>query len=224
MRDFAAIAERVTRERRAQAERLQPLVSESREAAKVLRSGSVNHREGLVILRAQATLIRRLSGYFPTPQRLACRMVEAASLRDGLFIVEPSAGDGAIAREIRRAGFEPQVIERDRSLREILSKQGFNLIGSDFFTYTGEADRFLMNPPFEALADIDHVRHAFELLRPNGRVVSVMSQSAFFRSCAKAVSFREWFTSRGEILEELTRGTFGASDTQVGAKLVILSA
>lgn len=34
MRDYAAIADRVTRQRREQEERLQPLISESREAAK----------------------------------------------------------------------------------------------------------------------------------------------------------------------------------------------
>ena len=223
MRDFAAIAERVARERREQDARLQPLVSESREAAKALRSGSVPYREGLEILRAQATLIRCVPGYFPTPQPLARRVVQAADLREGQIIVEPQAGDGAVAREIRRAGFEPQVIERDPRLRELLTKQGFNLIGSDFLEYAGEADRFVMNPPFENLQDIDHVRHAFDLLRPRGRVVSVMSQGPFFRTCPKAQSFRQWFESRGRVLEELQRGTFGVADTQVAAKLVLLT-
>jgi len=224
MRDFSALAERVARERRAQAERLQPLISESREAAKALRSGSVSYREGLAILRTQATLIRRVPGYFPTPAPLGQRMVEAASLRNGLIIVEPSAGDGAIAREIRRAGFDPLVIEVNPDLRELLSKQGFNVVGRDFLDYRGEADRFLMNPPFENLQDVDHVRHAYDLLRSGGRIVSVMSCGPFFRSCAKARGFQQWFASRGEIIEELQRGTFGIADTQVSAKLVLLTA
>lgn len=223
MRDFAAIAERVARERREQAARLAPLVRESKETAAALRSGSSVNRDALDILRTQAKLIRRVCGYFPTPAPLARRMVEAASLRDGLIIVEPSAGDGAIAREIRRAGFEPLVIERDPSLRELLTKQGFKLIGQDFLEYQGESDRFLMNPPFENLQDVDHVRHAYDLLRSGGRIVSVMSQSAFFRSCPKAQDFRQWFANRGEILEELQRGTFGIADTQVAAKLVLLT-
>jgi hypothetical protein len=106
----------------------------------------------------------------------------------------------------------------------LLSKQGFQLVGQDFLQYQGEADRFVMNPPFENLQDIDHVRHAYELLRSGGRVVSVMSQSTFFQSRAKAQDFRQWFASRGEILEELPRGTFGIADTQVSSKLVKLTA
>ena len=224
MRNFAAIAERVARQCRAQAERLQPLVSESRQAAKALRSGSVSHREGLAILRAQATLIRRVPGYFPTPSPLARRMIEAADLCEGRIIRDPSAGDGAIAREIRRVGFEPQVIEINGELRALLSKQGFEIVGLDFLEDASTADRFVMNPPFENLQDIDHVRHAFDLLRSGGRIVSVMSQSPFFNSRAKARDFRQWFASRGEILEELPRGTFGIAGSQVSAKLVLLRA
>lgn len=224
MRDFSALAERVARERRAQSERLQPLISESREAAKALRSGSVSYREGLAILRTQATMIRRVPGYFPTPAPVVRRMIEAAHLSPVGDILEPSAGDGAIAREILRAGFQPQVIEVNPDLRELLSRQGFTLIGQDFLDYRGEADRFLMNPPFENLQDIDHVRHAYDLLRSGGRIVSVMSQSPFIQSRAKAQDFRQWFANRGEIIEELPRGTFGVSDTQVCAKVVKLAA
>ena len=102
-------------------------------------------------------------------------------------------------------------------------KQGFEVTGRDFLEDASEADRFVMNPPFENLQDIDHVRHAFNLLRPSGRIVSVMSQGPFFRSCAKAQDFRQWFGSRGEVIEELTRGTFGVADTQVSAKLILLA-
>ncbi|MDQ6651286.1 MAG: hypothetical protein M3Y84_00920, partial [Acidobacteriota bacterium] len=49
-----------------------------------------------------------------------------------------------------------------------LSKQGFDLVGRDFLEYAVQADRFLMNPPFENMADIDHVRHAYDLLRSGG--------------------------------------------------------
>lgn len=224
MRDFAKLAERVATTRREAAARLAPLARVAREQAAALRCGAAGNREQLERLRTQATLIRRVPGYFPTPSPLGRRMVEAASLREGQIIVEPSAGDGAIAREIRRAGFDCEVIERNDELRDLLSQQGFTLIGRDFLEYAGEADRFVMNPPFENLADIDHVRHAFDLLRSGGRVVSVMSQGPFFRSCAKARAFRRWFAGRGEVLEELQRGTFGIADTQVSARLVRLTA
>jgi hypothetical protein len=36
----------------------------------------------------------------------------------------------------------------------------------------GEFDRVLMNPPFEKQQDIDHVRRAFDHLKPGGRLSS----------------------------------------------------
>ncbi len=73
------------------------------------------------------------------------------------------------------------MIEINPSLREILEMKGYNVVASDFLDYGGEYDVIVMNPPFEKLQDIDHVRHAFDLLTEGGRLVAVMSESPFFR-------------------------------------------
>jgi len=65
-----------------------------------------------------------------------------------------------------------------------------------------------MNPPFENSADIDHVRHAYELLSVGGRLVSVMCKGPFFRSDAKSREFREWLDGLDHEVEELPEDAF----------------
>ena len=48
-----------------------------------------------------------------------------------------------------------------------------------------------MNPPFSNRQDAEHVRHAYDLLKPNGRIVAIMGEGVFFGSDKKAVEFRE---------------------------------
>ncbi len=58
----------------------------------------------------------------------------------------------------------------------MLTAKGFGDIVSygDFLEHRGEYDRVLMNPPFEHGQDMDHVRHAYELLASGGRIVSIV--------------------------------------------------
>jgi len=80
----------------------------------------------------------------------------------------------------------------------------------------------LMNPPFEQLVDTEHVRHAYELLLPGGRLISVMSMSSFFNSYTKAKEFREWLETVGGAMEKLPEGSFVPSGTGVSACLVCI--
>jgi hypothetical protein len=63
-----------------------------------------------------------------------------------------------------------------------------------------------MNPPFEKGQDIEHVRHAYDQLKPGGRVVAIMSEGPFFRSDKKATEFRDWLESRRRHQREAGRG------------------
>lgn len=69
-------------------------------------------------------------------------------------------------------------------------------------------DRILMNPPFSDGRDIQHVRHAYGLLKPGGRLVAVMGESAFTNQNKRATEFREWLESVGGTDEKLPEGTF----------------
>lgn len=74
---------------------------------------------------------------------------------------------------------------------------------TDFLTITPDKwgrqyDAIVMNPPFERLQDIDHVRHAFRFLKPGGRLVAIMSAGSFFATSRGKVSeFNAWLLERG---------------------------
>lgn len=78
-----------------------------------------------------------------------------------------------------------------------------------------------MNPPFANLQDVDHVTHAFNFLKPGGRLVAIMGEGAFFRQDRKAQEFRALLDVHG-ISEQLPAGSFEASGTNVNTRIVIL--
>ena len=69
-------------------------------------------------------------------------------------------------------------------------------------------DRIVMNPPFSDGRDIQHVRHAYDLLKPGGRLVALMGESAFTNQNKRATEFREWLVSVGGSEEKLPEGSF----------------
>lgn len=83
-----------------------------------------------------------------------------------------------------------------------------------------------MRRSFENLQDVDHVRHAFDFVRPGGVLCSIMSEGPFFRQDRKATEFREWLESIGGEPEKLEPDAFKASEHPTGAqtRLVVISA
>lgn len=174
----------------------------------------------------------KIAGFFPTPSEVVDEMISLAqivSFSDS--ILEPSAGSGAIADRVRAAFPDNHLtcIELVSRLVDILKAKahGRNQPGShmvlsmDFMEHTNQYDVILMNPPFEKGQDMDHVRHAYTLLRPGGRLVAIMSPSTFFLSSKKAQEWRSWFEQvNGEIVRDLPSGTF--KTTGVASKLVMI--
>ena len=85
----------------------------------------------------RAMVGRRNDGldFFPTPEGVADEMIAAADLQPGMRVLEPSAGMGHIADQIRAAGAEPEVIEMANDRRELLEAKGFNVVGRDFLDF-----------------------------------------------------------------------------------------
>lgn len=171
----------------------------------------------------------KIDGYFPTPPAVVARVIEAANIEPGQTVLEPSAGCGYLAEAAEQAGGQVQCIEVNHHLAEILQAKGFNVDWSDFTQAApqlGKFDRIVMNPPFEKGQDREHVRQAFDLLAPGGRLVAITSPGPFFHSTRAAQEFREWFDEAGGIVEELPADAFKASDnpTGVATRLLILDA
>ncbi|ARV58058.1 hypothetical protein BZZ01_04895 [Nostocales cyanobacterium HT-58-2] len=169
----------------------------------------------------------KIAGYFPTPDRLADHVIETADIKPGMKVLEPSAGKGSLVDAVKRKHGEDvdvTAVEVNSKLADILKAKGYNPNQADFLDLKdGDFDRIIMNPPFENGQDVEHVRHAYDLLAPGGKVVAIMSEGSFFRSDRKSEEFRDWLSSRGKA-EKLPEGSFKTSDnpTGVSTRLVVL--
>jgi predicted RNA methylase len=172
--------------------------------------------------------------FFETPEGVARKMADIATLRPTERVLEPSAGLGAIARVAREiVGLENIVCyEADPKRRLALIQAGFAVrghaeAGNDFCDFLSvdpkrivDIDVVLMNPPFARGQDIAHVLHAFKFLQPGGRLVAITSPGWTFRQERKYQEFREFIEQHMFHQEALPAGTFKASGTNASAILL----
>jgi hypothetical protein len=85
-------------------------------------------------------------------------------------------------------------------------------------------DVVLMNPPFEDGQDGDHVRRAYEFLKPGGKVVAITGEGIFGRSDKKSQAFRDWLESVEGTSEKLPEGSFKSAfrPTGVNTRMVVI--
>lgn len=98
-----------------------------------------------------------------------------------------------------------------------------NVFNGDFLGSTsaglGQFDLILMNPPFDSGSDIAHIKHAFGLLAPGGRLVSVCANGPRQREQLQPLAL----TSNGS-WEDLPAGSFKHAGTMVNTALVVINA
>lgn len=173
---------------------------------------------------------QKFEGYFPTPKGLADRVAETADIKPNMRVLEPSAGKGSLADASLQYldGNKANIttIEPVSALQNILKVKGYNVSEDrDFMEHKGEYDRIIMNPPFENLQDVDHVKHAYSLLAKGGKLVAITSESPFFRGDKKSTEFRDWLDTVGGSSEKLPEGSFKTSDrsTGVNTRMVVIT-
>lgn len=180
----------------------------------------------LRLLEMEAGLYKS-KGYFPTPDSLVQRMIDEADLRPGQKILEPSAGKGNIVEAIvNHQGNQDHVdvVELDAYLVRVMRTKGYQVNHQDFFSFNPGPvyDRILMNPPFEQGQDIDHVQHAYTLLKPGGRLVAIMGAGPFFRKQSKYSEFRTWLEKTGGAGEKLPEGAFLNAERSTGVQTYLV--
>lgn len=192
-------------------------------------------REQLSGLIDNGSLKVTKEGWFPTPDSVIAQMYELAPYDGHGFVLEPSAGEGAIidyiahklpGRQVSKRIIE--CVELNPQRAEVLRQKNCVPIEADFLTTTLDTFglpegfcRVYMNPPFENGQDIDHVRHAYNLLSPGGILVSVMSEGVFFRDDNKAKEFRAWLESAKGYSIKLPSDAFKPSGTGVQTRLAV---
>ena len=125
-------------------------------------------------------------GFYPTPESLVEKMLNAVHWGAVSSMLEPSAGKGNIAvRAVKRwkdentsfwrsdTPADMDCVELDPNLRAILKDQGLRVVHDDFMTYNTHKrySLILMNPDFASAAK--HILKAISLLEPNGQLVAL---------------------------------------------------
>lgn len=166
--------------------------------------------------------------FFPTPERLALRMAEMLAPGEFDFVLEPSAGEGALIAALIASGHSSRFIQAVEINPEYAAKcyknTGICPEPADFMTWTPamKYTHIIMNPPFTGGQDVDHVTRAFNFLEPGGRLVAVTGPSWQFRTNKKFADFRTLVTDYGDT-EEVEAGTFRDSGTDIRTVLVTLN-
>lgn len=162
----------------------------------------------------------KIDGFFPTPENLAAELVKKAGIIYGDIVREPSAGLGHIAEAILEAHPDTDLkcIEIYQPLAEALKLKGFDVVNNDFLCTTETADKWIMNPPFENLQDIDHVLHAWKLTNPGGRVTAIMAGNKG-RDTAKVNDFMQLIDQYGT-WEQNPTGSFSSSFRPTGVNTI----
>lgn len=176
------------------------------------------------VLKGRGVTVVTAPDLYPTPPELAKRVVALADVA-GHLVLEPSAGTGSLADEIMARGAKQLAcVEINAACCDVLRRKGHDVIHGDFLSIEVDVpvfDRIAMNPPFGDQRDIAHVLHAFEWLKPGGRLVAIMSAGTRFRSDLTAIRFRETVSEYGS-MEDLPDGSFKAAGTDVRTVLVVL--
>lgn len=150
--------------------------------------------------------------YFPTPEAIAKAVVELAQIEDGHSILEPSAGQGAIA-----ALLSPEhttCVEISPLHCKVLENKGFTAVCADFLKWEPVCcfDRICMNPPFSDGRAAAHLAKAASLLADHGCLVAVLPASCKGKEMVDGFNHNWGETYHGEF-----------SDTGVSVTLLVLT-
>ncbi len=168
---------------------------------------------------------------FETPEALARRMVELADIEPhSSACLEPSAGPGRIVHGLMAAQpWQIVAVEIDADNVAALQASGAEcwIEQADFLEWKipgdypmDQFDVIVMNPPFRANQDVRHVRRAFDLLAPGGRLVAIVSEHGFIGREREAVEWRQWLADQQAEINHVTPGTFRESGTNVPTRLI----
>ncbi len=176
--------------------------------------------ERLANRHENGTAPRAVSAFqlFQTPAENARRLVEVADVREGMRVLEPSAGLGRILDELPTC--EVVAVEMAAACAGELFRQqraGVALLQRDFLTCRpeelGTFDRVVMNPPFHLRSDIRHIEHARKFLRPGGVLAAICFDTEHRRKALQPLA-ATW--------ERLPPDTFAKEGTHVAAVMLTI--
>ncbi|MEM8986682.1 MAG: DUF4942 domain-containing protein [Pseudomonadota bacterium] len=148
----------------------------------------IRHRSGLPAKDLQ---------FYPTPEGVVDRLMDLAHLHEGVTVLEPSAGTGAIVKAAAERGASVRAVEihgARAAAISALNMQNVDVNCANFLQMPVDVsfDLVLMNPPFYGTHWIDHVCHAFAFLKPGGRLLTILPATAELGESARHKAFHKW--------------------------------
>jgi len=129
--------------------------------------------------------IKKRFQYYPTPKEVAEYLVELADIQEWDTILEPSAGQWAIAKYFPKEN-NISLVELNKDNYKILKENiNFtdNINNEDFLEYKSTSfDKIIANPPFSKSQDVKHILHMYNLLKKWWRIVSIASSGVKYRT------------------------------------------
>lgn len=128
-----------------------------------------------------------IKNFYPTPDKLICKLIDGVKFDEISSILEPSAGQGHIVDYINeryelsqpyyRKGEKLDIdcIEINENLRHILKGKGYRVVHDDFLTFETfkRYDAILMNPPFDE--GDKHLLKALDLMKNGGIIRCILN-------------------------------------------------
>jgi phospholipid N-methyltransferase len=167
--------------------------------------------------------VETVNQLFPTPNELAQEVADLADIQPGDRVLEPSAGTGMLLGALsgRMFGHNPEcgqvtAVEINKGLADRLQSEYplTRVIWGDFLEVSlGSFNKIVMNPPFENGADIKHIKRAYEVLMPGGRIVAICANGPRQQAQLKPLA-TEW--------RDLPADTFRQAGTGVNTALLVI--
>lgn len=170
-------------------------------------------------------------GAFMSSEAIAERVMRIAEPIRGKTVLEPSAGTGILARAAREEGAIVSCIEIQPGLaHELRVVHDFQDVQNVNFLSLKAAELYdciIMNPPFDAGRDTDHVTHAMTFLKPGGKLIAIMSARAEYRDDKRHRAFQKIVEQCQPIYgrhkwHDLPAGSFAHAGTNVNTVVLAL--
>jgi predicted RNA methylase len=181
-----------------------------------------------IILSSTVEVPKDEFNFFPSPPAVVIRLMELAGIERGMTVLEPSAGRGAIAFACHARGAVVDCVELMKAnVDTLISDKRCRAVSyCDFLSMQPSQvyDRVVMNPPFVKQADIKHVVHALQFMKPGSLLVAVMAAGVTFRLDARTRNFLGMVEDHGGHIEPLPENSFKASGTGVNTVIAVIPA
>jgi len=166
--------------------------------------------------------------FFETPDDIAEKIVMLADISRSDVVLEPSAGRGAIIKQIHKLYPNKnidcfEIMELNKSFLEKI--ENIDIIGDDFLkcNIDNHYDKIIANPTFKNNQDIEHIRKMYDCLKINGRLVSISSNHWTFCQNRTEKDFRKWLESIDSEIIKLPSNTFKKSGSNIESCILIIN-